>query len=73
MRVPELSIKEQCRAGSIDACVKYDLEAKRNYKNLDSTETLTRVAMQSGKQVIANDNAEMKKFTQSLLSGSSFQ
>jgi len=38
MRVPETTMREQCFAGSIDACVSLDKTNKQLYKDLENTQ-----------------------------------
>ena len=59
---PELTMREQCFTGSIDACVSLDKTNKQLYKELEVTQ-----------QAIAENNKSIKEHTQKLLSGSSFQ
>jgi uncharacterized protein HemX len=59
---PELSQRELCFAGSIDACVSLDKTNKRLYKELEVTQ-----------QQIAENNKAIKEQAGKLLSGSSFQ
>lgn len=61
MRVPETTMREQCFAGSIDACVSLDKTNKQLYKELEVTQ-----------QAIAENNKAIKEQAGKLLSGSSF-
>jgi len=58
----ELSTRELCFAGSIDACVTLDKTNKRLYQELEVTQ-----------QQIAENNKAIKEQAGKLLSGSSFQ
>lgn len=59
---PTTTVREQCFAGSIDACVSLDKTNKQLYKELEVTQ-----------QAIAENNKAIKEQAGKLLSGSSFQ